>query len=98
VPNGVGVSLARKRRSPKRSSEPRPSGVHPEEGAVGKKVRSYLALCRVMKASLLEKIGLVAQELKVGIPRRAVKVHVSSQRRETRSLLRGCLDFEPLAR
>jgi len=26
--------LARNRRSPKRRSEPRPSGVHPEEGAV----------------------------------------------------------------
>ena len=30
-----GVSLARNRRSPKRPSEPRPSGAHPEEGAVG---------------------------------------------------------------
>ena len=28
------VSLARNRRSPKRPSEPRPSGVHPEEDAV----------------------------------------------------------------
>jgi hypothetical protein len=28
--------LARKRRSPKRPSEPRPSGVHPAEDAVGK--------------------------------------------------------------
>ena len=27
----LGVSLARKRRSPKRLSEPRPSGAHPEE-------------------------------------------------------------------
>jgi len=34
VPNGVGVSLARNRRSPKRPSEPRPSGAHPEEDAV----------------------------------------------------------------
>jgi hypothetical protein len=33
---GVGVSLARKRRSPKRPSEPRPSGVHPEEGTAEK--------------------------------------------------------------
>ena len=33
--------LARNRRSPKRPSEPRPSGVHPEEGAVEKKTRSY---------------------------------------------------------
>jgi hypothetical protein len=32
VPNGGGVSLARNRRSPKRPSEPRPSGAHPEEG------------------------------------------------------------------
>ena len=29
--------LARNRRSPKRPSEPRPSGVHPEEAEVGKK-------------------------------------------------------------
>ncbi len=36
VPNAVGVSLARNRRSPKRPSEPRPSGVHPEEDAVEK--------------------------------------------------------------
>jgi len=28
--------LARNRRSPKRPSEPRPSGVHPEEDEVGK--------------------------------------------------------------
>ena len=28
--------LARNRRSPKRPSEPRPSGVYPEEDAVGK--------------------------------------------------------------
>ena len=27
------VGLARNRRGPKRPSEPRPSGVHPEEGA-----------------------------------------------------------------
>jgi hypothetical protein len=30
----VWFSLARNRRSPKRPSEPRPSGVHPEEGEV----------------------------------------------------------------
>jgi len=29
--------LARNRRSPKHPSEPRPSGVHPEEGEVGRK-------------------------------------------------------------
>jgi hypothetical protein len=34
VPNGFGLCLARNRRSAKRASEPRPSGVHPEEGAV----------------------------------------------------------------
>jgi hypothetical protein len=28
--------LARNRRSPKRPSEPRPSGIHPEEDEVGK--------------------------------------------------------------
>ena len=33
--------LARNRRSPKRPSEPRPSGVHPEEGAVEPKMRSF---------------------------------------------------------
>jgi hypothetical protein len=36
VPNAVGVSLARNRCSPKRPSEPRLSGVHPEEAEVGK--------------------------------------------------------------
>jgi len=40
VPNGVGVSLARNRRSPKRPSEPRLSGVHPEEAEVGERWRS----------------------------------------------------------
>jgi len=34
--------LARNRRSPNRLSEPRSSGVHPEEGAVGRKMRGYL--------------------------------------------------------
>jgi hypothetical protein len=33
--------LARNRRSPKGPSEPRPSGVHPEEGAVEKRQRSF---------------------------------------------------------
>jgi hypothetical protein len=32
--------LARNRRSPKRPPEPRPSGVHPEEGAVEERRRS----------------------------------------------------------
>jgi hypothetical protein len=40
VPNAVGFSLARNRRSPKRPSEPRPSGVHSEEDAAGKRPRS----------------------------------------------------------
>ena len=33
--------LARDRRSPKRPSEPRPSGVHPEEDVVEKRQRSF---------------------------------------------------------
>ena len=37
MPNAVGVGLARNRRGPKRPSEPRLSGVHPEAGAVGEK-------------------------------------------------------------
>ena len=40
----VGFGLAPNRRSPKRPSEPRPSGVHPEEGAVERKTRSYLGI------------------------------------------------------
>jgi hypothetical protein len=43
VPNAVESSLARNRRSQKRPSEPPPSGDHPEEDAVGRKMRSYLA-------------------------------------------------------
>jgi hypothetical protein len=35
--------LARKRRSPKRPSEPRPSGVHPEEDEVGQNREAYPA-------------------------------------------------------
>jgi serine/threonine protein kinase len=35
--DAVGVSLARKRRSPKRPSEPRRNGDHPEEGKERKK-------------------------------------------------------------
>jgi len=38
---GVGVSLARNRRSPKRPSEPRPSGVHPEEAKWKKLAKPY---------------------------------------------------------
>ena len=37
----VGFCLARNRRHPKRPSEPRPSGVHPEKDAVGE-MRSRL--------------------------------------------------------
>ena len=37
----LGVSLARNRLSPKRPSEPRPSGVHPEEDVVEKRQRSF---------------------------------------------------------
>ena len=37
----VVYGLARNRRSPKRPSEPRPSGVHPEEGVVEKRQRSF---------------------------------------------------------
>jgi len=47
--------LARKRRSPKRPSEPRLSGVQPEEDAVGRKKRSYLlprAVARVLMIRL----------------------------------------------
>ncbi len=36
MPNAVGFRLARNRRRLKRPPEPRPSGVHPEEDAVGK--------------------------------------------------------------
>ncbi len=35
--------LARNRRSPKRPSEPRPSGAHPEEAEVGRRWRSLHA-------------------------------------------------------
>jgi len=52
VPNGVGVSLARNRRHPKRPSEPRPSGVHPEEDEVGQNREAYLA-----SRSGAEKVG-----------------------------------------
>ena len=45
MPNGVGVRLARNRRSPKRPSEPRPSGVHPEEGGVENEAQPPHALC-----------------------------------------------------
>ena len=42
MPNAFGVSLARNRRNPKRPSEPRPSGVHPEEGEVEKDAVGFL--------------------------------------------------------
>ena len=50
----VGVSLARNRRSPKRPPEPRPSGAHPEEGAVGQiaKLPSERERCGASRGSL----------------------------------------------
>src|SRR4051794_21078932 len=43
---GLVLCLARNRRHPKRPSEPRPSGVHPEEDAVEKRRAAYrLSLC-----------------------------------------------------
>ena len=45
MPNGVGVSLARDRRSPKRPSEPRPSGVHPERAEWKIEAQPPYALC-----------------------------------------------------
>ncbi len=53
------VSLARNRRSPKRPSEPRPSGVHPEEVEVGKDGLAF-------HLSLLE--GLTTSDSLTGIP------------------------------
>jgi len=41
APNAVGFGLARNRRGPKRLPEPRPSGVHPEEGVVGEEGTPY---------------------------------------------------------
>jgi hypothetical protein len=58
VPNAVGVSLARNRRSLKRPSEPRPSGAHPEEGAVGKDGVAFLL--RLLEG--LTKDGVVGEE------------------------------------
>ncbi len=58
VPNAVGVSLARNRRSPKLPSEPRPSGVHPEEDGVEMKMRSLTAgVDRSKKVDLGEVFG-----------------------------------------
>jgi hypothetical protein len=59
VPNGVGVSLARNRRSPKRPSEPRPSGVHPEEDEVGQvaKLPSERQRCGVSRGAFDRCIG-----------------------------------------
>jgi len=53
------VSLARNRRSPKRPSEPRPSGVHPEEGEVEKtKCGSHIegVRQRLTKAAALKEL------------------------------------------
>jgi len=38
---GLGLVWRENRRSPKRPPEPRPSGVHPEEGGVEKRQRSF---------------------------------------------------------
>ena len=50
--------LARNRRSPKRPSEPRPSGAHPEEGEVGKDGAAYPSRmrdsCEVLEVSIQE--------------------------------------------
>ena len=54
----VGVSLARNRRSPKRPSEPRPSGVRPEEGEVEKDGVAF----RLRLLEGLTKDGLVGEE------------------------------------
>ena len=51
VPNGVGVGLARNRRGPKRPPEPRPSGVHPEEGVVEEKPVRTAEVCVGMEVS-----------------------------------------------
>ena len=55
VPNAVGFSLARNRRSPKGPAELRPSGVHPEESEVEKKKRSHTEL-RSNNGEILEEI------------------------------------------
>ncbi len=50
--------LARNRRSPKRPSEPRPSGAHPEEAEVGRRWRSL----PFEIARGLSRYGLVGEE------------------------------------
>ena len=54
MPNGVGVSLARNRRSPKRPSEPRLSGVQPEEDEVKIGREAYLVGRRLEQLLLNE--------------------------------------------
>jgi len=56
VPNAFGVSLARNRRSPKRPSEPRPSGAHPEEDAVEKDAEPACLGCWVGGCELSRRI------------------------------------------
>jgi hypothetical protein len=64
VPNAVGVRLARNRRSPKRPSEPRPSGVHPEEGEVRKDGAAFLlGLLGVRKGGVVGKSYVGGGEL-----------------------------------
>ena len=58
MPNGVGVRLARNRRSPKRPPEPRPSGVHPKDGAVAKDGAAFLVRLSVaLKKEGLQKLA-----------------------------------------
>jgi len=48
--------LARNRRSPKRPSEPRPSGVHPEEARVGRRREAFrLGMLEVTREYLFGK-------------------------------------------
>jgi len=54
--------LARNRRSPKRPSEPRPSGAHPEEDEVGKDGVAFLL--RLVEGST--KDGVAKKELCCG--------------------------------
>jgi len=55
----LGYGLARNRRSPKRPSEPRPSGVHPEEAQWMEnekppRFESLLRVCRIMLVLIAE--------------------------------------------
>jgi hypothetical protein len=81
--------LARNRRSPKRPSEPRPSGVHPEEAGV-----EQLAERLDQKLDVIDQETLLAYEFKVSgknawaeFYKDIVKVLMWNQRRKTK--LRG---------